>query len=53
MPLVGFLGGPPAVEWGPLVTAFQRGLKETGTSRAKMSPSNIAGRRANMIDCPG
>jgi hypothetical protein len=38
MPLVGFLGGPSAAEWGPLVTAFQRGLKER--RGRKMSPSN-------------
>src|SRR5262249_9680303 len=30
MPVIGFLGSPSAAEWGPFVTAFQRGLKETG-----------------------
>jgi hypothetical protein len=30
MPVVGFLGSSSAAEWGPFVTAFQRGLKETG-----------------------
>jgi hypothetical protein len=30
MPAVGFLGSSSAAEWGPFVTAFQRGLKETG-----------------------
>jgi putative ABC transport system substrate-binding protein len=29
-PVIGFLGSPSAVEWVPFVTAFQRGLKETG-----------------------
>jgi putative ABC transport system substrate-binding protein len=29
-PAVGFLGSSSAAEWGPFVTAFQRGLKETG-----------------------
>src|SRR6516165_12495850 len=30
IPVVGFLGSPSAAEWAPFVTAFQRGLKETG-----------------------
>src|SRR5258708_2946529 len=30
MPVIGFLGSPSAAEWGPFVSAFQRGLKETG-----------------------
>ena len=30
MPVIGFLGSSSAAEWGPFVTAFQRGLKETG-----------------------
>jgi hypothetical protein len=30
MPVIGFLGSPSAAEWVPFVTAFQRGLKETG-----------------------
>src|SRR5262249_25171963 len=30
MPVVAFLGSPSAAEWAPFVTAFQRGLKETG-----------------------
>jgi putative tryptophan/tyrosine transport system substrate-binding protein len=30
MPIVGFLGSSSASEWDPFVTAFQRGLKETG-----------------------
>jgi ABC-type uncharacterized transport system substrate-binding protein len=29
-PAVGFLGSSSAAEWGPFVTAFQRGLKEIG-----------------------
>jgi ABC-type uncharacterized transport system substrate-binding protein len=29
-PAVGFLGSSSAAEWGPFVSAFQRGLKETG-----------------------
>src|SRR5262245_53451256 len=29
-PAVGFLGSSSAAEWGPFVTAFQRGLKESG-----------------------
>jgi hypothetical protein len=29
-PVIGFLGSSSAAEWGPFVTAFQRGLKETG-----------------------
>jgi putative tryptophan/tyrosine transport system substrate-binding protein len=52
MPVVGFLGSSSAAEWGPFVTACQRGLKETVSSKAKMSPSNTAGRTANMTDCP-
>jgi putative ABC transport system substrate-binding protein len=30
MPVIGFLGSSSAAEWGPFVTAFQLGLKETG-----------------------
>jgi putative tryptophan/tyrosine transport system substrate-binding protein len=30
MPAIGFLGSSSAAEWGPFVTAFQHGLKETG-----------------------
>jgi len=30
LPVIGFLGSPSAPEWSPFVTAFQRGLKETG-----------------------
>jgi ABC-type uncharacterized transport system substrate-binding protein len=30
LPVIGFLGSPSAAEWDPFVTAFQRGLKETG-----------------------
>ena len=30
MPVIGFLGSSSAAEWAPFVTAFQRGLKETG-----------------------
>src|SRR6516162_772545 len=35
MPVIGFLGSPSAPEWGPFVTAFQRGLKETGYVEGK------------------
>jgi len=30
MPVIGFLGSPPAAEWAHLVAAFREGLKETG-----------------------
>src|SRR5262249_5593588 len=30
MPVIGFLGSPSAADWVPFVTAFRRGLKETG-----------------------
>jgi putative ABC transport system substrate-binding protein len=30
MPVIGFLGSPSAATWVPFVSAFQRGLKETG-----------------------
>jgi len=30
LPVIGFLGSPSAAEWVPFVSAFQRGLKETG-----------------------
>jgi putative tryptophan/tyrosine transport system substrate-binding protein len=30
LPTIGFLGSPSAAEWGAFVSAFQRGLKETG-----------------------
>ena len=30
MPVIGFLCSSFAAEWGPFVTAFRRGLKETG-----------------------
>jgi putative ABC transport system substrate-binding protein len=51
LPVIGFLGSSSAAEWLPFVNAFQRGLKETVTSKAKISASNTAGRTANMIDC--
>jgi putative tryptophan/tyrosine transport system substrate-binding protein len=35
MPVIGFLGSSSAAEWGPFVTAFQRGLKETGFVEGK------------------
>jgi putative tryptophan/tyrosine transport system substrate-binding protein len=30
LPAIGFLGSPSAADWVPFVTAFKRGLKETG-----------------------
>jgi hypothetical protein len=30
IPVIGFLASPSADEWGPFVTAFQAGLKESG-----------------------
>jgi putative tryptophan/tyrosine transport system substrate-binding protein len=30
MPMIGLLGSSSAVEWAPFVTAFERGLRETG-----------------------
>src|SRR5262249_13998388 len=30
MPVIGFLGSSSAAEWDPFVTAFRRGLKESG-----------------------
>jgi putative tryptophan/tyrosine transport system substrate-binding protein len=35
MPMVGFLGSSSATEWSPLVTTFQRGLKENGYVEAE------------------
>src|SRR5215831_8193737 len=35
VPVIGFLGSASAPEWGPFVTAFQRGLKETGYVEGK------------------
>ena len=52
IPVVGFLGSPSAAEWAPFVTAFQRGLKETGFVEGKNVAIEYAGRTGIMIACP-
>ena len=52
MPVIGFLSGASPGSTAPYVAAFRQGLTETGWVRDKTWPSNTAGQRAALIDCP-
>ena len=51
MPVVGFLHSASARTFGHAVTAFRRGLRETGMSTGRMWRSNTDGRTVNMTAC--
>jgi hypothetical protein len=50
MRVIGFLNGESADLSKSIVRAFQRGLRDIGSSRAAASRSNIAGPSANTTD---
>jgi hypothetical protein len=48
MPVIGFLNGASPKAYAQNVSGFLQGLKEMGY-KAKTSPSNIVGRRVDML----
>ena len=49
--MIGFLGSASPDPIRDRLRAFRQGLKRPAMSRARTSRSNIAGRKANTIDC--
>jgi hypothetical protein len=52
MLVIGFLGLTSPDAFAPLTAAFERGLSETGFAEARTWQSFIAGRMANLTNCP-
>src|SRR5262249_16653902 len=50
-PTVGFLNSASADKYAYLAASFRQGLSDLGFVDRRTSRSNIAGQRANMIDC--
>ena len=50
-PVVGFLNSASANKYACLAASFRQGLSDLGLVDGRTSRSNIAGQRANMIDC--
>src|SRR5262249_42486332 len=50
-PVVGFLNSASANKYAYLAASFRQGLSDLGFVDGRTSRSNIAGQRANMIDC--
>jgi hypothetical protein len=50
MPVIGFLSTASPDKFVPFVDGFRQGLKGTGYVGARMSGSNVAGRRVTTID---
>jgi hypothetical protein len=50
MPVIGFLSTASPDKFVPFVDGFRQGLKRTGYVGARMSGSNVAGRRVTTID---
>jgi putative tryptophan/tyrosine transport system substrate-binding protein len=51
IPIIGILGSSAADDYGPMITAFRKGLSETGYLEGRMSASNMRGLTTTMIDC--
>jgi putative tryptophan/tyrosine transport system substrate-binding protein len=51
VPVIGFLSGRSPPEAASALGAFRKGLGDMGTLRARMSGSNIAGLKGDMINC--
>ena len=52
LPVVGFVNAASAKGYEPQLSAFLKGLSEAGYVDGRMSRSNTAGRRAEVIGCP-
>jgi hypothetical protein len=51
MPVIGFLDSRSPDALTDRLRGLRQGLKDTGLSRARTSPSSTAGRRINSIGC--